>query len=153
MCNTWMLNYFIWVKFMLSFPFPRGRPECSLKLLFILTTYTMLTKPTSFDYIAMLRLFGPPGLLLHDCWRKPDLDPVHQPLTVPTSSSETQPGGRWEPSCAPDSPRPSTAHLTSPPQAQFTLGIKASGSTLFSICPNLSGLEMGPKCTDLVAKT
>lgn len=106
------------------------------------------TKSTGFDYTGVLQLLRPPGLLQCDCWRKPDLDPVHQPLIVQTSHLKTQPEGRWEPCCATDqippphttSPNPST-HLISSPLPRFgcavCLWIKASSTTLFSIFPSL----------------
>lgn len=82
---------------------PRGRcEEGLLMLLFILTTHTVLTKCTGFDYSGVLQLLRPPGLLHCDCWCKPDLDLVHQPLIVQTSDLKTQPGGRREPRCATD---------------------------------------------------
>ncbi len=121
----------------------------------VCTYHIYRTKSTGFDYTGVLQLLRPPGLLQCDCWRKPDLDPVHQPLIVQTSHLNTLPGGRWEPCCATDQISPST-HLISSPLPRFgcaVVRIKASSCTLLSICPNLPRSDLSPADITIWAET
>ena len=84
--------------------------------------------------LGMLLLLRPPGLFQSHCWRKPDLDPLHQPLIVQISHLKHS---AWRKLRAvlchrPDTP-PSSTHLISSALPRFGLWIKASSSTLFSI--------------------